>query len=204
MVCSELNKPLIHFSTNCIFDGEKGFPYTEEDRPTPISIYGRTKTISEYYIKKYHSNHVILRSCWNFSEHEGHNFLLKILRIAKKQGWLNVVDDQFGCPTSSYRVAEVVIQLIKQWGSVPCGVYNYCSSERTDWYHYTKEIFKHVSHLGLENTPIKPVKTGQVPTLVKRPRDGSLDCQKIQVALNIKLPNWRTDIEKAVKNVVVF
>ena len=198
-ICHKLDKPIIHFSTNCIFDGTKVGAYTEDDTPNPLSVYGKTKLAGEKALLGTHDKVYIIRTCWTFSHYPGHNFLLKIIKIAKRQGWLHVVDDQYGCPTAAFHLAKLTRKLVTESGQIPYGIYNYCSAEPTNWYEYTCKIFERPELLNMQQIPITPVKTGQVPTKVHRPANGVLDCCKIQRVIGITLANWRQDIEKTLR-----
>lgn len=197
-VCNQKNKPIIHISTNCVFDGTQNSPYTEEDIPNPQSIYGSSKYAGEKIIQEYAKKFIILRTSWVFSQHPGHNFVLKILNIAKQQGFLKIVNDQFGRPTSALSNAELLSLLAAKISQeqLTSGIYHYGSTTPVSWFEFTEKIFNIAHKLGLSKAiNIEPVKTGMVPTRVNRPKNGVLDCTKIQRMLNIKLPDWEQDLE---------
>ncbi len=200
--CRKYNKFLIHISTNCIFSGTKDSPYTEDDAAMPLSVYGSTKYKSEEIIRKTLKDYIIFRTCWNFSEFEGHNFVLKILRRGIADKHLRIVDDQFGCPTSAHSVARALAELcdrIKKSNDIR-GTYHFCSSEAVSWYEYSKEIFKLAKELGIAEVSITRAKTGEVPTNLKRPANGVLSTEKI-ASLGLSLPNWRNDLAHVMQKI---
>jgi dTDP-4-dehydrorhamnose reductase len=203
-VCNTLDKPIIHISTNCIFDGLKASPYLETDLPQPQSIYGKSKYAGEQIISAYSKQFCILRTSWVFSQYEGHNFVLKILDIAREQGFLKVVNDQFGRPTCAFQVADIINLLVLRMVShdLEKEIYHFGSHPSTNWFEFTVKIFEIAQAIGLSNPlDIDPVATGVVPTKVNRPKNGILNCDKIQKDLNINLPHWQDDLEKMLHSI---
>ena len=205
---SELNIPIIHFSTDYVFDGLKDEPYLETDEANPQSIYGQTKWQGEDAIRN-HKKHIILRTSWVFSSH-GKNFLKTILKLAQEKTSLNVVNDQMGRPTSSEILATVTFKIIKTILDNPnfkdFGTYHVTSMGNTDWYHYACFILDEAIGLGLKTTmaskDIKAIASDLFPTLAKRPMNSRLNTAKITKTFMLELPHWEEEVKKVLKEII--
>lgn len=200
-VCNKKNAYLIHLSTNCVFDGSKESPYVEIDLPNPQSVYGKSKYAGEQVILNNSKRALILRTSWIFSQHPGHNFVLKIMDIAKRQGFLKVVNDQFGRPTSAFSLAEALVKITPALieNQDACSIYHFGGNKPVSWFDFSVTIFQIAQKLGLiQPIEITPIKTGEIATQVNRPKNGVLDCSKIESFLNISLPDWRSDVENLI------
>jgi dTDP-4-dehydrorhamnose reductase len=205
---SELNIPIIHFSTDYVFDGLKHEPYLETDQANPQSVYGQSKWEGEEAIR-HHKKHIILRTSWVFSSH-GQNFLKTILKLIQEKTSLNVVSDQMGTPTSSEVLADVTYNLVKTIFNNPnfndFGTYHVTSTGGTDWFHYASFIVKEAMLLGLKKTmtskDIKPISSDVYPTLAKRPKNSRLDTTKIKKTFMLELPHWEEEVKKVLKEII--
>jgi dTDP-4-dehydrorhamnose reductase len=205
---SELNIPIIHFSTDYVFDGLKHEPYLETDEANPQSVYGQTKWEGEEAIR-HHKKHIILRTSWVLSAH-GQNFLKTILKLAQEKSSLNVVSDQVGTPTSSDLLANVTYNIVKtilkNTNFKDFGTYHVSSMGDTDWFHYACFIVDEAMRLGLKTTmttkDIKPISSDLYPTLAKRPTNSRLDTSKIKKTFMLELPHWEEEVKKVLKEII--
>jgi dTDP-4-dehydrorhamnose reductase len=205
---SELNIPIIHFSTDYVFDGLKYEPYLEMDQVNPQSVYGQTKLEGEESVRQY-KKHIILRTSWVFSSH-GQNFLKTILKLIKEKSSLNVVSDQMGSPTSSEMLADVVYKIVKTIFNDPnfknFGTYHVTSMGFTDWYQYACFIINEALGLGFKalmtSNDIKPILSDAHPTLAKRPLNSRLNTDKIKKAFMLELTNWEDEVKKVIRELI--
>ncbi len=205
---SELNIPIIHFSTDYVFDGLKKEPYQETDQANPQSVYGQTKWKGEEAIRL-HKKHIILRTSWVLSSH-GQNFLKTILKLVQEKPSLDVVSDQKGTPTSSDLLANVTYNIVKtilkNTNFKDFGTYHVTSMGNTDWFHYACFIVDEAMRLGLKTTmtskDIKPISSDLYPTLAKRPTNSRLDTSKIKKAFMLELFNWEEEVKKVLKEII--
>jgi dTDP-4-dehydrorhamnose reductase len=187
---------LIHISTDYVFDGLRTppEPYTEEDKPSPLSYYGRTKLEGEEIIKQSIDNYTIIRTAWLYGIN-GHNFLKTILRLATKNpgGEIRVVNDQYGSPTWTYTLARqisIIIDTDKK------GIYHATSEGFCTWYELALYF---LDIMGVEHS-IVPCKTEEYPTPAKRPRNSILENKRLKKeGINI-MPYWQEDIERFVED----
>ncbi len=194
----KLGAALIHYSTDYVFDGEKPEPYTEEDSPNPLGIYGRTKLAGDEAIQSTGLPHLIFRTAWVYGL-KGKNFLLTIQRLAKERDELKIVDDQIGSPTWSGTIAQttanVLAQVLPQ--SSPgdlsrfeqaSGLYNLVCGGQTSWFGFAQAILEASS--SAQDTKLAPISTSEYPTPAKRPRNSVLSTEKLRSAFGITPPAW--------------
>ena len=205
---SELNIPLIHFSTDYVFDGLKKEPYVETDQANPQSVYGQSKWEGEEAVRQ-HEKHIILRTSWVFSSH-GQNFLKTILKFAQEKSSLNVVSDQKGTPTSSEVLANVTFKIVKTILDDPnfkdFGTYHVTSMGETDWFYYACFIIDESIRLGFKTTmtskDIKPISSDLYPNLAKRPFNSRLYTEKITKTFMLELPDWEEEVKEVLKEII--
>lgn len=181
---------LVHYSTDYVFDGEKGVPYREDDPPSPLSVYGRSKLQGEQAIQASGCRHLILRTGWVYAA-RGSNFVRTVLRLARERGELRVVGDQTGSPTSARELAAATAALLAQ-GPPADGIYHLSAAGQTSWYDYALAI---VSLAGLTETKVWRIATAEYPTAARRPRYSVLSNEKIHNAAGIALADWRAPLE---------
>jgi dTDP-4-dehydrorhamnose reductase len=202
---SELNIPMIHFSTDYVFDGLKNEPYVETDQVNPQSIYGRTKCMGEEAVRTY-KKHIILRTSWVFS-YRGQNFLKTILKLIQEKSSLNIVNDQKGTPTSADAIAEVTYKIIKTILKNPnfedFGTYHVALEGETSWYQYACFINDEAVRLGVKTTmtsqDITPILSDEYPTEAKRPMNSRLNTTKIKKTFMLELPHWEEEVVAMLK-----
>ena len=202
---SQLNIPMIHFSTDYIFDGLKNEPYQETDQANPQSIYGETKWKGEEAVRQ-HKKHIILRTSWVFSYH-GQNFLKTILKLIQEKSSLNIVSDQQGTPTSADALADVTYKIIKTILKKPnfedFGTYHVALEGETNWYQYACFINDEALCLGLKTTmisqDIKSISSDEYSAAAKRPMNSRLDTTKIKKTFMLELPHWKVEVATMLK-----
>ncbi len=192
-----VNAGLIHYSTDYVFDGTKTTPYTEEDEPNPINVYGKTKLAGERAIKQVGVPHLIFRTSWVYGL-RGSNFLMTILRLAQEREELRVVDDQVGAPTWSRMIAEATAQILAQgvtqlhpFITNNSGIYHLTASGSTSWHGFAKAILELNPGRSKQLAKvIEPIATSEYPALARRPGYSVLSNAKQNHIFRIRLPEW--------------
>ncbi len=194
IACKKYDVCFIHISTDFVFDGEKKVPYTEEDIPNPINVYGLSKLKGEQFIQDRLENYFIIRTSWVYSEY-GNNFVKSMLRLAKDRDTINVVNDQIGSPTNAKDLANVIVRLITE-NSVKYGLYHYSNKGVTSWYDFARAIFDE------KKIPIivRPIPSIEYPTPAKRPKYSVLETSKIREALLLDIPFWGESLKITCKD----
>lgn len=200
LACKKQNIPLLHISTDYVFDGSKSEAYNENDSVSPLGIYGESKWQGEEVIRHNLQNYIILRVAWVFGA-QGSNFVKTMLRLGKERDELNVVADQYGGPSPAKNIASTLIVLAEQYqqnNSLTWGTYHYCGSPKTSWYDFAKEIFEQGFETGLLNkqVKVKPITTAEYPTVAKRPANSMLDCSKLKSTFGIEMPEWKNALKQ--------
>ncbi|MEN9917142.1 MAG: hypothetical protein RLY40_1074 [Pseudomonadota bacterium] len=191
-IAKEYNIPLIHISTDYVFDGQKKSAYTEQDITQPISIYGKSKLSGENLLRKTWYKHIILRVSWIFGRF-GNNFVKTILRLAKEKNELKIIADQRGAPTYAGDIALTLIKIIDclEQGQTTWGTYHYTGKPALSWYEFSKIIIEEAKqYRQLRVKEIFPISTLEYPSIARRPFNSELNCQKISQAFNINPNNW--------------
>ena len=193
-IASNQQARLIHISTDYVFDGESGKPYTETDTPNPINVYGRTKLAGEKALQKVMPlNSLIIRTSWLYSKY-GNNFVSTMLRLGRERDELSVVSDQMGSPTYASDLADAILEIIRHNKFRDEGqttqIYNYSNEGEISWYRFAKEIFK-IEKIDCE---VNPVTSQQYPMPAKRPRNTIMKKDKIVTVFNIKISNWKSSL----------
>ena len=204
-ICFDRKIPLIHLSTDYVFDGMKKRSYTEWDAENPINTYGRSKYEGEQAVRSILNEHLILRTSWVFGVH-GHNFVKTMLRMQKTRDPLHLISDTYGCPSAAADIAMVIMQLafqVNQKRRIRWGTYHYCGDHSTSWYSFAKEIFKTVSEVTGQPLPkIVPISAEDYPSLLKRPVNTALSCKKIGVNFGIKPCQWKNGVHKVINTLL--
>lgn len=190
----DIGAKLIHISTDYIFDGSKGSAYTEDDRPNPLSIYGQSKLIGEQELKRCTDNYVIIRTQWMFGEH-GSNFVDTILRIAKEKDEIKVVDDQYGCPTYTKDVANIIRLLIGK-KDINAETVHFSNEGVVSRFEFAREIIRLA---GLQMRLV-PVTTAELQRPARRPYNSALDKTKIKKLLHGDIRPWQEALNEYMKN----
>lgn len=190
--------PLIHISTDYVFDGAKQTSYVEDDAPAPLNVYGRSKLEGELGVLTLYPDAIVIRSSWIYGPY-GHNFLRTMLRLAQTQSAVKVVDDQRGTPTSSRHLAAGIMRIIEQLDSGrPAdvgGIYHLTNQGETTWYGFAVEIFRALSRRGIAVPKLWPIESRDYPTRARRPHNSCLNTGKIERVFGIRLGPWREAME---------
>lgn len=186
--------PLVHFSTDYVFDGKKSGAYIEADAPQPLGVYGASKLAGELAVQGAGIPHLILRTSWVYGL-RGRNFLLTMLRLARERDSLAVVDDQFGAPTWSRLIAEATSLVIARWldrpdQSASSGIYHLSCNGRTSWHGFTAAILAHLAGTEGNLARLAAIPTSGYPTPAARPANSQLDCGKLADTFGVRLPDW--------------
>jgi dTDP-4-dehydrorhamnose reductase len=192
LACKAQNIPLIHISTDYVFDGTENSPYLTSDRPNPTSVYGASKLAGEKVLRATWDKHIILRVSWVFGVY-GNNFVNTMLRLAKDRDRLSVVDDQFGAPTSAKAIAQQILGYIINEDSF-YGLFHLESSPGVTWYQFSQTIFARAAHFNVvKHSPaLDPISSLDFPTPVKRPQNSKLSAG---VELIFPVQSWQTDLD---------
>ena len=192
----EYNIPLIHFSTDYVFNGEKEGAYEEDDLTHPLGVYGQSKCAGEEAIQEVGGLTYIFRTSWVYST-IGHNFYLTMKKLSQERDELKVVADQFGVPTSNQFIAEQIKAIIPQLNHNKTGVYHLVPNGSCSWYEFANEIISHTNdQFNLDN--LLPITTDEFPTKTQRPKNSILNNAKIKQAFHLKLNHWQTELEKVI------
>jgi dTDP-4-dehydrorhamnose reductase len=202
---------LVHYSSDYVFDGAKPSPYTEDDAPNPLNVYGRTKLAGEQAIEETGVPHLILRTSWIYGA-RGKNFLLTILRLAQEQRQLRVVADQVGTPNWSRTLAAATAQILAQCYS-PRGtragfaernsIYHLSGSAHTSWYGLARAVVEEgLAWSGCDTPEVIPIGSVEDPTPAMRPKNSILANAKITDAFGLTMPLWHADVRRCVREIL--
>jgi len=197
-LCSNENIPLIHFSTDYVFNGNKKTPYKETDPVSPINIYGHSKLEGELKIRSKLKEHIILRTSWLYGIY-GHNFVKTMLELGREKESIQVVVNQYGSPTSASDLSEAVFTIvskIQKKAHIEWGTYNYCGHGLISWHGFAEAIFdiaKRITSLKMQH--VEPVRSNEFVSKATRPDFSALDCQRIKKLFCIHTKPWRKSLE---------
>ncbi|WP_299436196.1 dTDP-4-dehydrorhamnose reductase [uncultured Rhodospira sp.] len=193
MACTDAGIPLIHVSTDYVFDGAKDGPYTEDDPVAPLGAYGRSKLAGEVAVRAECARHVILRTAWVFSAH-GKNFVKTMLRLAAEKPELRVVADQHGSPTAAHDIARVLVEIARQivlegrndaWGT-----YHFAGAGPTTWHGFAEAIVAAQAERTGARPPVHPITTAEFPTPARRPANSVLSSARLEETFGITPRPW--------------
>ncbi|MFZ1829967.1 MAG: dTDP-4-dehydrorhamnose reductase [Candidatus Competibacteraceae bacterium] len=223
--CARLNIPLLHISTDYVYDGAKIDPYVEDDPTTPMGVYGASKLAGDEAVRRVLPRHLILRVSWVFGVH-GHNFVRTILRLAREREELRVVADQRGCPTYAGDIADVLLELAGRMAEIDAhdawGAYHYCGEPATTWHGFASAIIERArdeerapkrrgrsrkpgaaaklspQHEPLVVQTVTPITTADYPTPATRPINSVLDCTKLAARFGIQPRPWQPGLDAVI------
>lgn len=204
--CSELDLPILHLSTDYVFDGSKPTPYNENDATGPTGVYGATKLAGEAAVAAANPRHVTLRTAWVYS-HEGKNFVRTMLRLAESRDSVGVVSDQLGCPTYAVDIAAALVAIARQVVGAKTddprfGLYHMAGTGDASWAGFAEAIFAQARRLGLPAASVTPIATADYPTPARRPANSRLDCNRLAEVYGVQLPFWHNGLERAMARIV--
>lgn len=195
-----LGVPLIHYSTDYVFDGSKASAYQEVDAPNPLGVYGQSKLAGEQAIRAIGGQHLILRTSWVYSTH-GRNFLLTMQRLLQEREELKVVDDQIGAPTWAGSIALATAQLIERWkqGNPHWGTYHLSCQGETSWFGFASAIAERLKAEGKPCARLIPIPSSAYPTPAPRPLNSRMDCTRLQADWGVVLPDWHAALQDCLR-----
>jgi dTDP-4-dehydrorhamnose reductase len=188
-----LGIPLIHYSTDYVFDGNKPAPYTEADTPNPLGVYGQSKLAGEQAIAAVGGEYLVLRTSWVYSNH-GKNFLLTMQRLLQEKPHLRIVADQIGAPTWAGTIANSTRALIDRWQAGKAGewgVYHLTAQGETSWFGFAAAIAEQLRAGGTACAELEAIPSSAYPTPAKRPLNSRLDCSRLQQQWQVSQPQWQ-------------
>ncbi|MDH5633353.1 MAG: dTDP-4-dehydrorhamnose reductase [Gammaproteobacteria bacterium] len=198
--CHAAGIPLLHISTDYVFDGSATTPYKEEDPVKPLGVYGQSKLEGEQQVQVLCPHSVILRTAWVFSAH-GNNFVKTMIRLARERDELRVVADQHGCPTSATGIADALLAMAPQLQADQgkAGIYHFCQPEPTSWHGFAQAIMDSARpYGGIKVTTVQAIATSDYPTRAARPAYSVLDTKNVQDTFGLELRNWHASLEQVI------
>ncbi len=198
-LCAAAGVPLIHVSTDYVYDGAKGAPYTEDDAVSPTGVYGASKLAGEQAVLASGVRAIVLRTSW-VHYHTGKNFVRTMLTAGKIRDRLTVVADQQGCPTAAADLADAILILTARlrdgWRAEYAGVFHAAGSGDTTWHGLACAVFEDAAAQGWKVPRVDPITTADWPTAAKRPADSRLDCGRLDRVFGVRLPHWRVGLRR--------
>jgi dTDP-4-dehydrorhamnose reductase len=198
-----LGVPIIHLSTDYVFDGVKAEPYGEADKVAPASVYGASKLAGEQAVAATGCDHVILRTAWVYAPY-GKNFVRTMLALAQTREEVRVVNDQIGCPTYAPDIAEAIVAVAHNLLKKPNdpqlrGIFNLAGSGETNWAEFAAAIFASLAKKGMRTPVLTQISSADYPTPARRPANSRLDCSKLARSHGVELPMWRSSLRSCLE-----
>ena len=195
-VCKQYNTRLIHISTDYVFDGTSTAPYKESDPTCPVSSYGKSKLMGEQLALQNDPSVIIIRTSWLYAAY-GNNFVKTMLRLMKEKETINVVNDQYGCPTYAADFAWAIMEIIEKLAmdNEQPAIFNYCNSGITTWFEFALAI----KEISGSKCMINPIPTSQYPTAANRPQYSVLNTKKIRDTFQVSIPEWKDSLVKCLQ-----
>jgi dTDP-4-dehydrorhamnose reductase len=200
-----LGVPVIHLSTDYVFDGTKPAPYAETDATNPLGVYGKSKCEGERLLLAANPRAIILRTSWVFAA-QGTNFLRTMLRLACEREMIRVVGDQVGAPVFADDIAAACLDTAKQVLRKPddgrlFGIFHLASGGETSWAGFAEAIFEEAKRHNWPAAKVEPITTAEYPTAARRPTNSRLDCSKIAEIFGISLPHWSDGMRRCMAQI---
>jgi dTDP-4-dehydrorhamnose reductase len=203
--CATHDIPLVHISTDYVFDGTKNSPYKETDPIAPLGIYGRSKADGEHAVRSVCKKHVILRTAWLYGV-DGRNFVKTMLRLGRERKTVRVVADQHGSPTCADDLAAAIFDILRRIprkNNIPWGTYHYNGQGVTTWYEFADTIFDYARRCGqMRLQHVEPITTAEYPTPARRPPYSVLDCAQIGASFDIAPTPWQQSLKQTVERLM--
>lgn len=201
---AEVGAVFIQFSTDYVFDGSQGRPYTETDQTSPLGVYGVTKRNGELAVAAANPRHLILRTSWICSP-VGTNFLKTMLRLAGEREEIGVVADQRGTPTFAADLADATVGLLavlERPYAEHFGMFHAVSQGDTTWFGFAQAIMEESAALGGPSCRVRPIATNDYPTPARRPADSRLNSDRLKTVYNVTLPEWRVSLRTCLRDML--
>ena len=200
-----IGAPIVHLSTDYVFDGESDRPYVESDPVAPVGVYGTTKLAGERAIARSGARYAILRTAWVYSPF-GQNFAKTMLRLAADLDALNVVEDQHGCPTSALDIADAMLRVADLWAANPDqgsgAIYHFAGTGETSWADFARAIFALSAARGGPDAEVTGIPTSAWPTPARRPANSRLNSALFATTFGYRAPEWRNSLESVIVRLV--
>jgi dTDP-4-dehydrorhamnose reductase len=204
-ICNKNHLPLVHISTDYVFDGRKGTPYIETDSISPLGVYGRSKAEGESEIRSILKEHIILRTSWLYGIY-GQNFVKTMLNLATRKQKIRVVSDQYGSPTNAADLARAILTIsdrLHPGSDVDWGTYHYCGQGVISWHTFAQKIMDLARlHGGIRTAQVEPVATADYPTRAVRPVYSALDCGRISKHFGLDPQPWQKSLEITIRKLL--
>ena len=202
VACAEHSIPMVHYSTDYVFDGRKSSAYTEDDATDPINAYGRSKLAGEEAVRALHEKHLIIRTSWVFSSRRS-NFVRTMLKLGSERTELRVVDDQVGKPTSAATIADISLAMAAR-EEATWGTYHLAQPEAITWHEFAESIFESATRQGCELAVnnVVAISSGEFPTIAPRPENSVLDCQRLENSFEIAIPDWHGALDSVIGELI--
>lgn len=196
--CAAVGVPLVHYSTDYVFDGQGTRPYREDDATAPLGVYGASKLAGENAIRAAGGRHLIFRTAWVYAAHSA-NFLRTMLRVGAERDVLRVVADQIGTPTPAALIASVTAQALQHGGDLS-GTWHLTANGETSWHGFAEAIFAEAVAAGrLPSSPkVEAITTAEYPTPARRPAYSHLDVSRLESDFGIALPSWQEGLKRVI------
>ncbi|EWY42528.1 dTDP-4-dehydrorhamnose reductase [Skermanella stibiiresistens SB22] len=201
--CARRGAPLIHLSTDYVFDGRAvGHAYREDDPIAPVSVYGASKAEGDQAVRDATSRHAIVRTAWVYGAH-GQNFVKTMLRLGRERPELGIVADQHGCPSAAADIADALVAMAVRMAEPGAradlhGTFHFTGTGSTTWYGFAQEIFRLAARHGHPVPVLRPITTTDYPTPAARPANSVLDCSRLRATFGIAAPPWRDSLATCV------
>jgi dTDP-4-dehydrorhamnose reductase len=191
--------PVIHLSTDYVFDGKKNQPYSETDSVRAQGVYGRSKLEGERAVAEANPRHILLRTSWVYAPF-GSNFVRTMLRLAAERDRLRVVDDQLGCPTYAPDIARAIVAMARKWAGSDwhpkyAGITHLAGPDARTWYGFAREIVQGAAERGGRLIPVDPIPTSDYPTPATRPANSCLSSERLEAVFGLRLPPLRSSLD---------
>lgn len=202
-VAARLGVPILHLSTDYVFDGKKKSPYIETDPVRPESVYGRSKLEGEYAVAAANQRHIILRTAWVYSPF-GNNFVRTMLRLSTQRDRLTVVDDQVGCPTFAPDIAAAILVIARKiylsgWSEKLAGVTHIAGPDEVTWFDLARQIMRLSEGTRRHSVTVEPISSKDYPSAAVRPADSRLCCDRLASVFDVVMPPLGRSLEECVR-----
>ena len=202
-VAARLGVPILHLSTDYVFDGKKKSPYIETDPVRPESVYGRSKLEGEYAVAAANQRHIILRTAWVYSPF-GNNFVRTMLRLSTQRDRLTVVDDQVGCPTFAPDIAAAILVIARKiylsgWSEKLAGVTHIAGPDEVTWFDLARQIMRLSEGTRRHSVTVEPISSKDYPSAAVRPANSRLCCDRLASVFDVVMPPLGRSLEECVR-----
>jgi dTDP-4-dehydrorhamnose reductase len=203
---ARIGVPIIHLSTDYVFDGKKNGPYLETDSVAPQGIYGKSKLEGELSVAVANERHIVLRTSWIYAPF-GNNFVRTMLRLSRERDKLTVVDDQIGCPTFAPDLAFAIVEIARKvlsnhWDKRFAGITHICGPDEVSWFAFARKIMQLSKEISGHSVEVEAIPTTSYPTAALRPKNSRLCCDRLASIFDVRMPPLESSLEKCMKRLL--